>query len=104
MDSGLVFAVGRSSQTSGETSSKRYRHRFEENLKTEKGNITLPGEQALVDSLDRLYREYIAVAEPFLHASAPQRQAEVYLRQLRPSFDEIQRDGKRDPRPSTRRT
>jgi two-component system, NtrC family, sensor histidine kinase KinB len=87
MDSGLLFAVG-GRDAHGRDQFDANRPKFEENLKTEKGNITLPGEQVLADSLERSYRQYLKHAEQFFSLS-PQRQAEVYFNELLPVFDEI---------------
>ena len=54
MDSGLLFAVGGRDQH-GRDQFDANRPRFLEHLKTEQANITLPGEGALADSVDRLF-------------------------------------------------
>jgi NtrC-family two-component system sensor histidine kinase KinB len=87
MDSGLLFAVG-GRDTHGRDQFDTNRPKFEESLTTEKGNITVPGEQALVDSLEHLYRGYLVHAESFFSLT-PERQTEVYFGELLPAFDKI---------------
>ncbi len=87
MDSGLLFAVG-GRAAAGREQFDANRPRFEKNLRTEKGNITLPGEQALVDALDGLFQEYLAHADQFFSLT-PRRQSEVYFGELLPAFDKI---------------
>jgi signal transduction histidine kinase/HAMP domain-containing protein len=87
MDSGLLFAVGGRDKI-GRDQFDRHRPRFQEHLTTEKGNITLPGEQALANALESSFDLYVTRAEPFF-ALSPERQSEVYFNQLQPLFDEI---------------
>jgi two-component system, NtrC family, sensor histidine kinase KinB len=87
MDSGLLFAVG-DRQKEGRAQFDANRPRFEENLKIEQGNITVPGEQALYDSVESLYREYLVRADEFF-SLPPQRQTEIYFGHLLPTFDKI---------------
>ncbi len=87
MDSGLLFAVGGRVKY-GRAQFDSNRPRFEENLKSEKGNITLPGEQGLVDSVDGFFHQYLAHADRFFGLT-PERQAEVYFSELLPTFDKI---------------
>jgi len=87
MDSGLMFAVG-GRDKHGRDQFNANRPRFEQHLKTEKGNITLPGEQALADTLDGLFIQYLEHAERFF-ALAQERRAGVYFGELLPTFDKI---------------
>jgi NtrC-family two-component system sensor histidine kinase KinB len=87
MDSGLLFAVGGQDKR-GRDQFDANRPKFEGQLKTEKGNITVPGEQALVDSVETLFREYLVHADHFFSLD-PQRQTEVYFGELEPVFDKI---------------
>ncbi len=102
MDSGLLFEVIEQVDTShafvvnGRTKSgreqfDRNRPLFEKNLETELGNITVEGEQELADALQRLFRQYLASADRFfaLPPAPPGRRAELYYRELFPTFSEI---------------
>jgi len=90
MDSGLLFAVGGRDQR-GREQFHRNRPRFEENLGIEQGNITLPGERGLADSLNSLFRGYIASADRFFAIPADQigQRSELYFRELLPAFEAI---------------
>lgn len=102
MDSGLLFEVidrvdtSRAFAVSGhlERGRKQFdenRPRFEKELETELGNITLPGERESADRLRDLFGRYLASAERFF--SLPPEPAghrrEVYFRELEPTFDDI---------------
>jgi two-component system, NtrC family, sensor histidine kinase KinB len=87
MDSGLLFAVG-GQDTRGRDQFNANRPKFEEQLKTEKGNITVPGEQALVDSVETLFRDYLVHSEHFFSLD-PQRQTAAYFDKLEPVFDKV---------------
>jgi two-component system, NtrC family, sensor histidine kinase KinB len=90
MDSGLLFTVaGR--EPLGREQFAKYRTRFEEQLRIEQGNITLPGEQELADDLERLFRKYLASAERFfaLPAEPASRRVDLYFNELGPTFVEI---------------
>jgi two-component system, NtrC family, sensor histidine kinase KinB len=87
MDSGLLFAVG-GRDNYGRAQFDANRPRFEQSLKTEKGNVTIAGEQELVDSVEALFREYLVRADEFFSLSA-RRQSEVYFGELLPAFDKI---------------
>src|SRR3954471_15898753 len=64
MDSALLFAIGEEEQQAREQF-RQYRPLFEENLRREQGNITLPGEQETVDRLTELYARYIELTDQF---------------------------------------
>ena len=93
MDSGLLFAVGGRDQH-GRDQFDANRPRFLEHLKVEQANITLPGERELAVSVDRLFKQYVEHAEQFfaLPASPPERRAEVYFRDLLPTFEQIKKN------------
>ncbi len=104
MDSGLLFEViermdtGRAFSVDGRHDRGReqfneYRPLFEKNLEIELGNITVPGEQEAADELRRLFGEYKAAADRFfaLPAEPPWRRADVYARELEPTFDTIRK-------------
>ncbi len=90
MDSGLLFAVGGREEL-GREQFDRHRPRLEQHLRTEQGNVTLPGEQELADDLDRLHRRYLAAADRFFKLAPEQdeRRAQVYFDELLPTFDLI---------------
>jgi signal transduction histidine kinase len=90
MDSGLLFAVGGQDQR-GRAQFAEHRPRFEEHLRVELGNITVPGEQECADALQRLFQQYQASADRFfaLPAAPAERRSEVYFRELLPTFDAI---------------
>jgi NtrC-family two-component system sensor histidine kinase KinB len=87
MDSALLFVVG-GRQNDGRAQFDVNRPKFEENLRIEKGNITLPGEQMLADSMAVLFQEYLTHADHFF-GLGPQRQSEVYFSELLATFDKI---------------
>jgi NtrC-family two-component system sensor histidine kinase KinB len=87
MDSGLLFAVGGQDKR-GREQFEENRPRFEEKLKTEKGNVTVAGEQALVNSVEALFRDYLVHADHFFSLD-PQHQTEVYFAELEPTFNKI---------------
>ncbi len=96
MDSGLLFAVG-GRDRHGRDQFEANRPRFLEHLKVEQATITLPGEAALADSLDRLFSQYVEHAERFfaLPADPPERRAQVYFQELLPTFEQIRKDADR---------
>jgi two-component system, NtrC family, sensor histidine kinase KinB len=90
MDSGLLFAVGGREQR-GRNQFDANRARFEENLRIEENNITVNGERELVESIEELYRGYIAAANRFfaLPVEPAERRAELYFGELLHTFDNI---------------
>ena len=90
MDSGLLFAVGGRDQR-GRDQFTANRPRFEQHLRTEQGNVTLPGEQELADGLESLFHSYLASADRFfaLPSQQAERRAAVYFDELLPTFDRI---------------
>lgn len=62
IDSALLFAIGGEEQT-GRDQFAEYRPVFERNLKIEQGNVTLPGEQQMVDALAKLYTHYLTLTD-----------------------------------------
>ncbi|MBX6313295.1 MAG: HAMP domain-containing protein [Isosphaeraceae bacterium] len=93
MDSALLFAIGGEEPQAREQFAEN-RPVFERHLKIEQGNITLPGEQEMVDRLATLYGRYIALTDRFL-ALPPERKAErtrLYFTQLLPTFRDIKRE------------
>src|SRR4051795_13253745 len=57
MDSAALFAIG-GRDDRGRRQFTEYRPVFEKNLRIERDNITLPGEQAAADRLASLYGDY----------------------------------------------
>jgi NtrC-family two-component system sensor histidine kinase KinB len=90
MDSGLLFAVGGRDEH-GRRQFDANRPLFEENLRIEQNNITVKGEGELADSLQTLFREYLAHADRFfaLPAEPAERRSELYFGELLPTFDKI---------------
>jgi NtrC-family two-component system sensor histidine kinase KinB len=93
MDSGLLFAVG-GRDAHGREQFEANRPRFLEHMKVEHANITLPGEGDLAQSVDDLFKQYIEHAEQFfsLPAQPADRRAEVYFRELLPTFEKIKQN------------
>ena len=104
MDSGLLFEVierldsGHAFSVDGRTDRGRdqfnkNRSAFEKHLEIELGNITVEGEQPVADRLRQLFTEYTAAAERFfaLPAEPSWRRADVYARELEPTFNEIRK-------------
>lgn len=90
MDSGLLFVIA-GQEARGREQFEANRTRFEEQLRIEQGNVTLPGEQKLADDLSSLFRRYQGAARGFF-ALPPEekgRQRELYFSDLEPTFNEI---------------
>ncbi len=92
MDSGLLFAVG-GKEDLGRRQFDNNRPHFEENLRIEQGNITLPGEQEQADELDRQLRAYLVAANQFFALSPEKKQERIdlYFNELEPTFTKIRR-------------
>jgi signal transduction histidine kinase len=90
MDSGLMFAVGGRDQR-GREQFLANRPRFEEHLTIEQGNITVPGEQELTESLSGLFRGYLTSADRFFAIPADRigQRSDLYFRELLPTFEAI---------------
>src|SRR4051812_49860089 len=58
MDSALLFAINGQDERA-RAQFRRYRPVFEANLRKERNNVTLPGEQELADRLAALYQQYL---------------------------------------------
>jgi signal transduction histidine kinase/HAMP domain-containing protein len=90
MDSGLLFAtLGR--EELGRKQFEQNRKRFEEQLRIELGNVTVPGEREVADDLSSLFQAYVAAADRFfrLPAEPEERRTEVYFGELVRTFDRI---------------
>jgi two-component system, NtrC family, sensor histidine kinase KinB len=93
LDSAFLFAIGGEEQQARDQFDE-FRPIFEQYLKKEKGNVTLPGEQEMVDRLSGLWTRYVAQAGEFL-ALDPDRKAErtkFYFARLLPTFRDIKRE------------
>ena len=89
MDSGALFALAGEARQGRELVAQNH-PRFEEALKTELGNITLPGEGRRAERLRRLYAAYAPVLDRVLtpEVAVEERRA-LYFRQLYPTFLQI---------------
>ncbi|MBV8611850.1 MAG: HAMP domain-containing protein [Singulisphaera sp.] len=93
MDSSFLFAIG-GEEAQAQEQFREYRPVFERNLRIEQHNVTLPGEQQMVDTLTELRTRYFGLAERFF-ALAPARREErtrLYFTQLLPTFKDIKRE------------
>ncbi len=91
MDSSEWFAIG-GEEARARSQFDRSRAAFEEALRIENGNITLPGEGAMVRDLVALRDRYIEQANRFFGLSASRDRAErtgFYFRELLPTFEAI---------------
>src|SRR5258706_680260 len=89
MDSGALFALAGEPQQ-GRTIAEQNRPRFAAALKTELGNITLPGEGERAQRLSQLYNSYVPVLERVLDPNVPvEERRGLYFRQLFPLFQQI---------------
>lgn len=89
MDSGALFALA-GEEDQGRALAVENRPRFDAALKTELGNITLPGEGERAERLRRLYGSFVPVLERILAPETPAgtRRA-LYFQQLYPAFRQI---------------
>jgi two-component system, NtrC family, sensor histidine kinase KinB len=91
MDSGALFALAGEPQQ-GRTIAEQNRPRFDEALKTELGNVTLPGEGERAGRLKQLWASasYVPVLERVLDPSLPlEERRGLYFQQLFPIFQQI---------------
>jgi two-component system, NtrC family, sensor histidine kinase KinB len=89
MDSGALFALAGEAQQ-GRALVAQNHPRFEEALKIELGNITLPGEGERAERLRQLYAAYVPVLQRVLAPEVPvaERRA-LYFQELFPTFRQI---------------
>ncbi|HEY2292281.1 MAG TPA: ATP-binding protein [Thermoanaerobaculia bacterium] len=89
MDSGALFALA-GEEPQGRSLVVQFRPPFEGALKTELGNITLPGEGERAARLQQLYDAYVPVLQQVLDPGLPigQRRA-LYFQRLYPTFQQI---------------
>ncbi len=92
MDSAQWFAIG-GRESLARDQDRRSRVIFEENLRIEQKNVTLPGEQEMVDDLTRLYADYAAKANAFFKLPAERKESrpDFYFGELNPIFEAIRR-------------
>lgn len=89
MDSGALFALA-GEEREGDALAAQNRPRFAAALRTELGNLTLPGEGARAERLRQLFAAYTPVLERVLdrQAAVAERRA-LYFQQLYPTFRQI---------------
>jgi NtrC-family two-component system sensor histidine kinase KinB len=92
MDSGLMFAFSGRDQQAREQFAKS-REEFDRQLAVEQNNITVPGEQELVDDLTAEYKGYLDLAALYfnLHQASAGNRADFYSSRLFPKFENIRR-------------
>ncbi|MGB0070101.1 MAG: HAMP domain-containing protein, partial [Isosphaeraceae bacterium] len=92
MDSGLMFAFSGRSQQAREQFD-RSKEEFDRQLGVEQHNITVPGEQALVNELTAEYRSYLDLAADYfdLHNATTAERTDVYFSRLLPKFENLRR-------------
>jgi signal transduction histidine kinase/HAMP domain-containing protein len=92
MDSGLMFAFsGRAQQARQQFD--RSKEEFDHQLGVEQHNITVPGEQELVNELTAEYRSYLDLAADYfdLHNATTAQRTDVYFSRLLPKFENLRR-------------
>ena len=91
MDSGALFALA-GEEPRGRSLVLQHRPNFEAALKTELGNITLPGEGERAARLQQLYGAYTPVLQQVLDPGVPAGQRrDLYFQRLYPTFQQIKR-------------
>jgi len=88
MDSALFFSLVGEEQR-GRQLYTDYLPKFEQGLKTELGNITVPGEDRLASSIQELHSRYVRQAEIFWKTPDVPARREMYFHDLLPVFTEI---------------
>ncbi|MDR3636308.1 MAG: ATP-binding protein [Isosphaeraceae bacterium] len=90
MDSALLFAIGGEEQRAHEQFDE-FRPLFEKHFEIERGNVTLPGEQAMVDRLTRLRTEYYEQAARLfaLGPAGKEQRTHLYFAKMLPLFRDI---------------
>ncbi|MBV8309670.1 MAG: HAMP domain-containing protein [Planctomycetaceae bacterium] len=92
MDSGLTFAFSGRAQQAREQFDKSKKE-FDRQLGVEQHNVTLPGEQELMNELTAEYRSYIDLAADYfdLHNATTAERTDVYFSRLLPKFQNLGR-------------
>jgi signal transduction histidine kinase len=89
MDSGALFALA-GQEPRGSALAVQHRPRFEEALKTELGNITLPGEGERAARVRQLYGAYVPVLQQVLDPTRPvESRRALYFQRLYPTFQQV---------------
>jgi two-component system, NtrC family, sensor histidine kinase KinB len=91
MDSALLFAISGGDEEQARKQFRENRPRFEESLGLEQRNVTLPGEQKLVDDVISLFNDYIAETNRYftLPPRAREDRSKAYFDTLLPTFNAI---------------
>jgi signal transduction histidine kinase len=90
MDSSAMFAIsGRNEKARAQFD--KFKPEFERQLLVEQGNVTLPGEQELVDALTAEFEVYKKLTDQFirLEPQTPKDRDDFYFSQLLPRFERI---------------
>ena len=88
MDSGLFFSLVGEDERGRDLYDRNFGF-FQDGLKTELGNITLPGEAQVADSLRRLHDDYTARADKFWQISNIEDRRALYFSEILPAFTRI---------------
>jgi len=90
LDSAEMFALN-GQEDRARAQVKEARPVFEEKLRIERNNVTLPGEQEYADDLARYYARYVMLTDRFfaLPASAVEARTALYFNDLLPAFNRI---------------
>jgi len=91
MDSALLFAISGGDEEQARKQFRDNRPRFEQSLELERHNVTLPGEQELVDDVSSLFNDYIAETNRYfaLPPTAREARSKAYFGKLLPAFNAI---------------
>ncbi|WZO99299.1 ATP-binding protein [Isosphaeraceae bacterium EP7] len=90
MDSALLFAIGGQEEVAA-SQFRGSRPGFEANLRSEQGNVTLPGEEELAEEIAARYAEYLALSEEFFAIPPVEtaRRTRLYFGRILPEFKRI---------------
>jgi two-component system, NtrC family, sensor histidine kinase KinB len=88
MDSALFFSLA-GEEERGRKLYAQNLPAFRESLRTELGNITLPGEAELAEKVKQLHEKYAARAEAFWASSDIGERRKMYFGEMLPAFTEI---------------
>src|SRR5215469_2703486 len=88
MDSGLAFALAGEEQRGRDLFDSNVPI-FQQSLRKELNNITLPGEGELADKIKASEERYLALAKTFWDTSDPDARRKMYFSELLPLFTEI---------------
>ena len=88
MDSALFFSLA-GEEERGRKLYAESLPSFRESLRTELGNITLPGELELANKVQRFHGDYAAKAEAFWQTNETETRRKMYFGEMLPAFTEI---------------